>query len=142
MTNTDMSPMVTKEETFHAFWAHAQNTTIHTVFGGIEYYLDQAPAQVITPLSSSLSDGLFSGLNEDLFPCTVLNLRKDQLNRKDLDAISAKFALYDDVWTRAFLKGETSHHHHHHHHLAILVFYVANGVTPSNSCYNSDTPWL
>ena len=102
-----MSLTVTKDEATHDFGVHAQNTTIVTTFGGIEYYLDQAPAQVITLQPSRPLVRLFSSLSGDLFPCTVINSSKDQLNKEDLDAISAKFALHDDVWTQAFLEGET-----------------------------------
>ncbi len=94
------------DEATHDFRVYAQNTTIIITFGGIEYYLDQASAQVITLQPSRPLVRLFSGLNGDLFPCTVINSSKDQLNKEDLDVISVKFALHDDVWTDAFLKGE------------------------------------
>ena len=99
-----MSPTATKED----FGAHAQNTTIITNFGGVEYCVNQPPAQIITFQPSRPSLELFGGLNGDLFPCTVIDLSKDQLNKDDLDAISAKFTLCDDVWTQAFLEGQTS----------------------------------
>ena len=102
-----MPPIAAKDEATHDFGVHASSTTIVTNFGGIEYYLAQAAAQVITLQPSRPLIGLFSGKG-DLFPCTVINSSKNQLNRQDLEALSAKFALHDDVWTHAFLESKTS----------------------------------
>ena len=103
-----MSTIVTQKEASHGFHTHGQNIVAIATFGGIEYYLDQTSAEIITFQPSRPSSGLFSGLNGDLFPCTVINWSKDHFNKEDLDAISAKFALHDDVWTQAFLQSETS----------------------------------
>ena len=103
-----MSRTVTKDEATLGFGVHASSTTIITTLGGIKYYLDTAPTQVITLQPSRPLVRSFNALNGDLFPCTVINLSNDQLNKEDLDGISAEFALYDDVWTHAFLEGETS----------------------------------
>ena len=107
VVNPVMPPIAAKDEATHDFGVHASSTTIVTTFGGIEYYLAQAAAQVITLQPSRPLIGLFSGKG-DLFPCTVINSSKNQLNRQDLEALSAKFALHDDVWTHAFLESETS----------------------------------
>ena len=103
-----MSRTVIQDEATLGFGVHASSTTIIASFGGIKYYLDTAPAQVVALQPSRPLIGSFSALNGDLFPCTVINLSKDQLNKEDLDRIIAEFALYDDVWTHAFLEGETS----------------------------------
>lgn len=102
--------MLTIVQATHDGRAYGQCTTVVTTFGGIEYYIDQAPAQVIT-FQSPRSDGHFSSLKGDLLPCTVIKWSEDQLDKEDLDATSAKFALHDDVWQPAFLEGETSCRH-------------------------------
>ena len=103
--------MSTSERSIQAAQAHGQGTTIITTFEGIEYCLDPAAAQVISFKPSRPSDGFFSSLNEDLRPCTVINYSKDQPNKKELNAIISKTALHDDVWTPAFLEGETNCSH-------------------------------
>lgn len=100
--NTIMSTTMRKSKTSEESTAYEQSTTV--VIGEIEYYLDQAPAHVITFQPSRPLDGLSSRLKGDLRPCTVINWSKDQLNKEDLDSISAGFALHDDVWTPAFLE--------------------------------------
>ena len=101
-----MSPDTTEDGAIHGFGVPTQSTMIVNTIGGIEYCLDQAPTQVITIQRSSSSDRPLSGLKGDLYPCTVIDTSKEQLNKEDLDAISAKFALQDDVWTHAFLESE------------------------------------
>lgn len=94
-------------QTTENFRFYEQSTTI--VIGEIEYYIDQAPAHVITFQPSRPLDGLSRGLKGDLRPCTVTDWSEDQLNKENLDSISAKFALHDDIWTPAFLEGENSY---------------------------------
>ena len=89
--------------------AYEPNFRIIATFGGIECYLDQSPAHVISFQPSCSSDENFSGLNGDLVPCTVFNGSTEEFNNEDLDAIAAELALHDDVWTPAFLKGEISY---------------------------------
>ena len=91
--------------------AQGQSTTIFASFGGIKHYVDPAPAQVISFRPSRPSDGFFSSLNGELYPCTVIDNSNDHLNNEDLDTITSNFALHDDVWTPAFLEGETSRSH-------------------------------
>ena len=91
--------------------AQGQRTTIIASFGGIKYYVDPAPVQVISFQPSRPSDGFFSSLNGDLRPCTVIDNSNDHLNKEDLDTITSNLALHDDVWTPAFLEGETSRRH-------------------------------
>ena len=103
-----MSCNVTHDEATLSFGVHESSTTVIASFGGIEYYLDTAPAQVVALQPSRPLVGSFSTHNGDLFPCTVISLSKDQLNKEDLDRVIAEFALCDDVWKHAFLGGETS----------------------------------
>ena len=102
-----MSTITRRVQTTEKFRECEQSTTV--VVGEIEYYLHQVPAHVITFQPSRPLDGLFSGLKGDLRPCTVTDWSEDQLNKEDLDSISAKYALHDDVWTPAFLEGENSY---------------------------------
>lgn len=82
--------------------AHGQSTSIIIAsFGGIQYYVDPAPAQVISFRPSR-------PFKEDLRSCTVLNCSNDHLNEQGLDNLISNVALHDDVWTSAFMKGETS----------------------------------
>lgn len=106
-----MSNVVQKFQATHDFKSYEQSTTVFVTFGNIEYYLDQAPAEIITLQPSRSSDGLFSGLKGGLLPCTVIDWSKEQLDKEDLDAISAEFAIRDDVWTPVFLEGKNSCRH-------------------------------
>lgn len=103
-----MSTIVQAIQETHDSKVYQQRTTTVITFGGIDYYLDQAPAHVISFQPSKPTDRLSNGLQENLLPCTVINWSKDQLYKEDMDAISAKFVLRDDVWTPAFLEGEAS----------------------------------
>ena len=91
--------------------AHGQSTSILAIFGGIRYYVDPAPAQVISFQPSRPSDGFFSSLKGDLRPCTVIDYSNDHFDKHDLDNIISNVALHDDVGTSAFIKGETSCRH-------------------------------
>ena len=91
--------------------AHGQSTSIIACFKGIKYYVDPAPAQVISFQPSRPSDGFFGSLSEDLRPCTVIDYSKDHIKQQDLDNIISNIAVYDDVWTSAFMEGETSRRH-------------------------------
>ena len=71
--------------------------------GGIDYYVEHFPNQ---PPSLPFR-ALLSGTEGDLLPATVINWAKDRFGDNDLDQIAADFAPQDDVWTRAFLAGET-----------------------------------
>ena len=103
-----MSLVTTKDEATHDFGAHAPKTISITTFGGIQHCLDQVPTQIVALQPSRPLVKLFSDLDGDLFPCTVIRLSKDQPNKENLDAIGAEFALHDDVWTHTFMEGETS----------------------------------
>ena len=137
--NPVMSRTGTKDKATHDFGVPASSTSIITTFAGIEYYLDVAPAQAITLRPPRPFARLFSGLNGYLLPCTVINSSKDQLNEEDLDTISTKFALHDDVWTRAFLEGER---------LSVAVGLrsqcstVVDKLTLVNSCHTPNVPLL
>ena len=95
--------------------AHGQSTSIIASFGGIKYYIDPTPAQVISSQPSPPSDGFFrslkSSLKGDLRPCTVMDYSNDRFDRQDLDDIISNVGLHDDVWTSAFMMGETSRRH-------------------------------
>ena len=91
--------------------AKGHSITIIASFGGIKYYVDPEPAQVISFQPSRPSDSFFSGLNEDLRPCTVISSLNDHLDKEDLGSITSIFSVLDDVWTSAFLEGETSRRH-------------------------------
>lgn len=108
-------------------------TTTLIIFGEIEYYLDQAPTEVISFPASHPPEGLFSGFQGDVLPCTVINWSADHFDSADLYAIGTKFALRDDVWTAAFLEGETSCRHE----IAIMT---TNSVTPVHSRHTPETP--
>ena len=90
--------------------AHGQNTSIVASFGGIKYYIDPTPVHVLSQPSHPM-DGFFSSLTGDLRPCTVLDYSNDRFNRQDVDNIISNLDLHDDVWTSAFMMGETSHRH-------------------------------
>lgn len=99
-----MSTLVQAIQETHDSKVYQQRTTTVVTFGGIDYYLDQAPVHVISFQPSKPADRLSNGLQQNLLPCTVINWSKDQLDKEDLDAISASFVLRDDVWTPAFLE--------------------------------------
>lgn len=103
-----MSTVMQAVQETHDSKVYQQHTNTVITFGGIDYYLDQAPAHVISFQPSKPADRLSDGLQQNLLPCTAINWSKDQLDKEDLDAISAKFVLRDDVWTPAFLEGEAS----------------------------------
>ena len=85
-------------------------TTIAS-FGGIKYYVDPEPAQVILYQPDRPSDGFFSSLNGDLRPCTVIACSDDSHTRESLVNVNSFFSQFDDVWTPAFYEGETNHRH-------------------------------
>ena len=94
----------------HSQATQAQGHSVTTIasFGGIKYYVDPKPAQVISFQPSRPTDGFFGSLNGDLRPCTVIDDSIDHLNMEGLGNIASFFAHYDDVWTSAFLEGETN----------------------------------
>ena len=85
-------------------------TTIAS-FGGIKYYVDPEPAQVVLYQPARPSDGFFSSLNGDLRPCTVIICSANNHTRESLTNITSVFSNLDDVWTPAFYEGETSRRH-------------------------------
>ena len=106
-----MSTIVPKIQATRESRAYGRINTVIVTFGDFEYYVDQSSAHVITVQPSRPLDGIFTGLKGDLLPCTVIDWAKEQLKKEDLNAISANFALRDDVWTPAFLESETSRRH-------------------------------
>ena len=72
--------------------------------GGIQYYVHDTPAHLITTLRSAAT--VPSDRQGDLVPCTIINWDKDHFESKDLEFISNNFALYDDVWNPSFLDGK------------------------------------
>ena len=100
--------MPTNVRDSQATQAHGQSTSIIASFGGIRYYVDPTPAQIISFQPSRPSDGFSSSLKGDLRPCTVIDYSNDHFNKLDLDNVVSNVALHDDVWTSAFMKGETS----------------------------------
>ena len=113
--------------------AHGQSATIITSFGGIEYYVDPAAAQVISFQPCRPSDGFFGSLKGDLHPFTVINQSKESIDKEDLDALTFDFALRDDVWTPAFSEGETSCRYE-------MQSRSAYNMTLLNSRHNPNTP--
>ena len=91
----------------------AQEHSVTTIasFGGIKYYVDPKPVQVISFQPSRPTDGFFSSLNGDLRPCTVIGTSDELLNVEGLGTYSSFYARYDDVWTSAFLEGERNRRH-------------------------------
>ena len=128
-----MSVVVQETQGKHSSKNCGQIPATCIVFGGIEYYLDQAPTEVISFPSSHPPEGLFSGFQGDFLPCTVINWSAEQFERADLNAAATKLALRDDVWTPVFLEGETSCRHE----IAIMA---TNNVTPIDSLHTADTP--
>ena len=126
-----MSTSMQTIQGIHASETREQTTTFSTSFGGIEYYLDQSPAEIIS--SQAPAEGLFSGSQGEVLPCTVINWSEDQLKKVDLDAISTKFALRDDVWTSEFLEGKTSCR------LEVSIL-TTKSVTPVDSRHPPNTP--
>ena len=100
--------MSTESQAEQGSGVYRQATTVVATFGGIQYYVDQGPAQAITFKLSSSSDRLCNGLKGDLLPCTVISGSRSQLNKEDLDRISVDFAAQDDVWTPTFLQCQFS----------------------------------
>ena len=76
-------------------------------FGGFGYYLDHPAADVISFQPSRPANDFFSRHKGDVSPCTVINWSKAQFNQDDLNTVTSKLALQDDVWTPAFLEGTT-----------------------------------
>ena len=128
-----MSTIVRRIQGTHASKTDGQINTGLVTFGEIEYYLDQAPAEIISFRASHPWEWLFSSCQGDILPCTVIDWSTDQLKKADLDAISTDIALRDDVWTPAFLEGETSCHHE----IAIMT---TNNMTPVDSRHTPNTP--
>ena len=95
-------------QNFRAMKTHEQSAVTITSFGGIEYYLGPATAQIISIRPSRPSDGFFGSLKGDLRACTVIDHYKDDFNKDDIAVVSSEFAQRDDVWTPAFLEGEAS----------------------------------
>ena len=114
--------------------SHQTSTATIITVGEVEYYLHHAPAHVLSFHPSHPSRQLFLGLDQDLLPCTVIDWSKDQLNKDDLEALTANFALHDDVWTPAFLQGETRCRPCNYNQG------VANSMTPSNSRHSPNAP--
>lgn len=125
-----MSTSVRTIQGIHASETRGQ-TKISTTFGEIEYNLDQAPAGIIS--FQAPAEGLISGSQGDVLPCAVINWSEDQLKKADLDAISTKFALRDDVWTSEFLEGKTSCR------FEISIMTTKN-ETPIDSRHSPNTP--
>ncbi len=107
--------------------AHGHKITTIASFGDNEYYLDPAAAEVISFQPSPPWHDFFDSLEGDLHPCTVINRSKDQLDNEDFHIITSDFTLHDDVWTPAFLEGETSYR------LKVALGGVAYPMTPHNS---------
>ena len=125
-----MSTIVPSIQAAHA---HGQITTTFTSFGGIEYYLDPAAAQVISFQPSRPSDGFFGSLKGDLRPCTVVHQSKDYLDKEDLDAFTLDLALHDDVWTPAFSEGKTSCRYEMQTRIAYNMTRLNSRHTPNTS---------
>lgn len=106
-----MSTIVPEIQATHDSRFYGPSNTVIVTFGEIHYYLDQAPAHVISFQPSRPLDGLFRCLKGDVLPCTVIDWSKDQLSKEDLIAIGARCVSHDDVWTPIFLAGETSCRH-------------------------------
>lgn len=128
-----MSVVAREIQGTHASKTCGQFSTTCIIFGETEYYLDQAPTEVISFSASHPSEGLFSGFQGDILPCTVINWSADQFERADLNAVVTKFALRDDVWTPEFLGGETSCR-------PDIAIMTTNNVTPVDSLHTPDTP--
>ena len=103
--------MPTNVRDSQATQAQGHSVTTIASFGGIKYYVDPKPVQVISFQPSRPTDGFFSSSNGDLRPCTVISSSDESLNMERLDGIPAFFAQIDDVWTSAFLEGETNRRH-------------------------------
>ena len=103
--------MPTNVRDSQATQAQGHSVTTIASFGGIKYYVDPKPVQVISFQPSRPTDGFFSSINGDLRPCTVISSSDESLNMERLDAIPAFFTHFDDVWTSAFLEGETNRRH-------------------------------
>ena len=107
----EMSSFTPYIQATHGLQSHGKDSTVIKTFGEIDYHLDQAAAEVISFQPSRPSDGFFGSHNRDVLPCTVVNWSNEHFSKKDLDAITAKYALHDDVWTPAFLQGEANNCH-------------------------------
>ena len=81
--NSVMPPNAAKDEATNEFGVHASSTKIVTTFGRTECYFAQASAQDLVIQPSRPLIGHFNGLTGDLFPCTMINSSKTQLNRQD-----------------------------------------------------------
>ena len=99
--------MPTNVRDSQATQAQGHRVTTIASFGGIKYYVDPKPIQVISFQPSRPTDGFFSSVNRDLRPCTVI-CSSGHLN---IDGIPTVYARLDDVWTSAFLEGETNRRH-------------------------------
>lgn len=77
-------------------------------FGGVEYYVHQAPSHRLTFQPSPKQSLTGYDSLRSLYPCSVVNWSEGRFDKDNLNAISAELDFYDDVWTPAFLDGETS----------------------------------
>lgn len=143
--NTIMSKIVPSIQAAHA---HGQITTTITSFGGIDYCLDPAAAQVISFQPSRPSDGFFGSFKGDLRPCTVINQSKDYLDKEDLDAFTFDLAPHEDVWTPTFAEGKTSCRYEMQSRIAYDMTRLNSRHTPNTSdfkdmsCTKQDPPSL
>lgn len=106
-----MSTNVQNIQGIHRSVIHERNSTITKTFGDAEYLLDQIAVPPLCFRCSRSLNGLFNSLKGDLRPCTLIKRREEDSDKQDLDAIISNFTVHDDVWTPAFLEGETSFSH-------------------------------
>ena len=106
-----MSTNIQNIQGIHRSVIHEKNTTITKTFGDAEYLLDQIAVPLLSFRRSRSLNGFSNSLKGDLRPCTLINWGEEDSDKQDLDAIISNFTVHDDVWTPAFLDGETRFSH-------------------------------